>query len=78
MLAAALRAGVPYVGLIAGRRRAAAVLAEVEGGGRVHAPAGLDLGARTPGEIALSVYAQIVAERRGGPGGIAAGGTAEG
>ncbi|GIN02013.1 XdhC family protein [Planomonospora venezuelensis] len=62
-LAAALRAGVPYVGLIASRRRAAAVLAEVEGGERVHAPAGLDLGSRTPGEVALSVYAQIIAER---------------
>ncbi|GIH76727.1 XdhC family protein [Planobispora longispora] len=64
VLTAALRAGVPYVGLVASRRRAAAVLAGVEGGERVHAPAGLDLGSRTPGEIALSIYAQIVAERR--------------
>jgi xanthine dehydrogenase accessory factor len=32
--------------------------------GRVFAPAGLDLGARTPEEIALSVMAQIVEQRR--------------
>jgi xanthine dehydrogenase accessory factor len=30
---------------------------------RVHTPAGLDIGARTPAEIALSVYAQLVASR---------------
>jgi xanthine dehydrogenase accessory factor len=69
-LAAALRAGVPYVALVASRRRAAGVLAEVGALGvpaedlaRVHAPAGLDIGARTPAEIALSIYAQMAAER---------------
>ena len=31
---------------------------------RVHSPAGLDLGGRTAAEIALSVLAEIVAERR--------------
>ena len=30
---------------------------------RVHTPAGLDIGARTASEIALSVYAELVAER---------------
>ena len=35
---------------------------------RVHAPAGLDLGARTPEEIALSVLGEIVMLRRGGSG----------
>jgi xanthine dehydrogenase accessory factor len=60
VLRAALVAGVPYVGLIASRKRAAAVLAGLEDGGRVHAPAGLDLGARTPGEVAVSVYAQLI------------------
>jgi xanthine dehydrogenase accessory factor len=68
VLAAALTAGVPYVALVASRQRAAGVLAavaarEVLGVERVHAPAGLDIGARTPGEIALSVFAQIVALR---------------
>jgi xanthine dehydrogenase accessory factor len=68
VLAAALTAGVPYVALVASRKRAAGVLATVAACGvadtdRVHAPAGLDLGARTPAEIALSIYAQMVAER---------------
>ncbi|MEV4469625.1 XdhC family protein [Nonomuraea salmonea] len=61
VLREALRRGVPYVGLIASRRRGAAVLAGLEGGERVHAPAGLDIGARTPGEVAVSVYAEIIA-----------------
>ncbi|UBU17324.1 XdhC family protein [Nonomuraea gerenzanensis] len=60
VLREALAAGVPYVGLIASRRRGAAVLARVEGGERVHVPAGLDIGARTPGEVAVSVYAEII------------------
>lgn len=35
---------------------------------RVWAPAGLDLGAATPEEIALSIVSQMVALRRGGSG----------
>lgn len=67
LLEKALRAGVPYVGLVASRKRGAAVLASLdvtpEQRSRVHTPAGLDIGARTPAEIALSVYAQMVASR---------------
>jgi xanthine dehydrogenase accessory factor len=67
VLTAAARAGVPYVGLVASRRRGAAVLAALdltaEQQASVHTPAGLDIGARTPAEIALSVYAEIVALR---------------
>jgi xanthine dehydrogenase accessory factor len=65
VLSAALRAGVPYVGLIASRRRGATVVAELAepDAHRVHTPAGLDIGARTAPEVALAVLAEILAER---------------
>ena len=67
-LTAALHLGVPYVGLVASRIRGAAVLASLdvpdEQRARVHSPAGLDIGGRTAAEIALSVLAEIVQERR--------------
>ena len=70
-LTAALRCGVPYVGLVASRVRGAAVLASLdvpaELRARVHTPAGLDLGGRTAPEIALSVLAELVRERRSAP-----------
>jgi xanthine dehydrogenase accessory factor len=74
VLAAALRAGVPYVGLVASRRRGAAVLAELdvpeELRARVRTPAGLDLGARTAMEVAISILAELVtvgAQQRAAP-----------
>jgi xanthine dehydrogenase accessory factor len=65
VLAAALRAGVPYIGLIASRRRGAAVVAGLDrlDAARVHTPAGLDIGARTAPEVALSVLAEIMSDR---------------
>jgi xanthine dehydrogenase accessory factor len=67
VLAVAVRAGVPYVGLVASPRRGAAVLASLDltDGERpaVHTPAGLDIGARTPGEVAVSILAEIVGLR---------------
>jgi len=71
-LTAALDAGVPYIGLVASRRRAAGVLDELVQArpdlariapGRVHSPAGLDIGARTAAEIALSILAEVVSTR---------------
>ncbi len=66
-LETALNAGVPYVGLVASRVRGAAVLATLDvpadQKARVHSPAGLDIGARTPSEIALSILAEIIALR---------------
>jgi xanthine dehydrogenase accessory factor len=63
-----LRSGVPYVGLVASRQRAAAVRAQLEdrgvpGAATIRNPAGLDLGARTPPEVALSILAEIVQTR---------------
>ena len=68
-LAAALRASVPYVALVASRRRGAEVLASLDvdpaDRERVSVPAGLDIGARTAPEIALSILAELIASRRG-------------
>ncbi len=71
ILAAALRAGVGYVGLVASHKRGAAVLAALREDGvseelleRIDTPAGLDIGARSPSEIALSILASIIQERR--------------
>ena len=67
-LVAALTAGASYVGLVASRKRGEAVVASLDVDealrARVHTPCGLDIGARTPDEVALSILAEIVAERR--------------
>jgi xanthine dehydrogenase accessory factor len=68
VLEAALRAQVPYIALVASRRRGPAVLASLEVDerlrSRIHTPAGIDIGARTPPEVALSILAEIVAVLR--------------
>lgn len=67
VLTAALRAGVGYVGLVASPRRGAQVVASLDVDDdlrqRVDTPAGLDIGARTPQEVAVSILAAIIAER---------------
>jgi len=64
----ALEAGVPYIALVASRRRGAAVLDELdltpEQRARVSTPAGLDIGARTAGEVALSILAEVIEKLR--------------
>ncbi len=66
-LLVALQAGTPYVGLVASRKRGGAVVTSLDICGsmktRVRTPAGLDIGARTAPEIALSILAEIVASR---------------
>ncbi len=64
MISEALRAGVSYVALVASPKRGAAVRAELdvpeELAAQLHTPAGLNIGARTPAEIAISILAQMV------------------
>lgn len=70
VIRAALDAGVGYIGLVASRIRGTAVLAEItptdEERARIHTPAGLDIGARTPAEIGLSIVADVVQRVRSG------------
>ncbi|OBF19431.1 XdhC family protein [Mycobacterium sp. ACS4331] len=69
LIRAALDAGVGYVGLVASRSRGASVLDSLTltdaERARVHTPAGLDIGARTPAEIAVSIAAEVIATVRG-------------
>ena len=64
-----------YIGMIGSRRRVRATFIQLEGEGipheviaRVRAPVGLDIGAQTPAEIAISVLGEMILERRGGTG----------
>lgn len=64
-----------YVGMIGSLRRVSTVLTHLAQEGvprealeRVYTPIGLDIGAETPEEIAVSVVAELVLVRRGGTG----------
>lgn len=64
-----------YVGLVASRRRGGAVLDFLTSTGvdaaavkRVHVPVGLDIGAMSPAEIAVSIMSEILAVRSGATG----------
>ncbi|HZP29102.1 MAG TPA: XdhC family protein [Acidimicrobiia bacterium] len=67
VLRAALDDAVPYIGLVASRRRGERVLDALdltpEERARVRTPAGIDIGARTPEEVGLSILAEIVSIR---------------
>jgi xanthine dehydrogenase accessory factor len=77
-LAAAVGWAPEYIGVVASAKRFGEMRAVLAGRvadaelARVKNPAGLDLGARGPEEIALSVLAQIVQERRAAPARVAA------
>ena len=74
-LAAAATSGAAYVGLVASRKKATFLFDYLRANGvpneqlaRVKAPAGLDLGGMTPGEIALSILAEVVQQQHVGAG----------
>ncbi len=74
VLREALGSPASYVAMMASRRRASGLLEELEreqvpGLEKLQVPAGLDIGGKAPGEIALSVVAEIVARSYGRNGG---------
>ncbi|MEW6668174.1 MAG: XdhC family aldehyde oxidoreductase maturation factor [Thermodesulfobacteriota bacterium] len=67
-----LRSGARYVGMIGSRRKKALIYESLLKQGftqadldRVHAPIGLDIGAETPEEIAVSIVAELIRVRAG-------------
>lgn len=75
LLERALRLPIAYVGAMGSRRTHLARLEQLREAGvgdaelaRLHSPIGLDLGARTPEETAVSIAAEIIAVRHGGTG----------
>jgi xanthine dehydrogenase accessory factor len=69
-LKAAIDAKLPYIGLVASPKRGKALLEELRADGVAEAdlagvdyPAGIDIGARTPPEVALTVLARVIQTR---------------
>jgi xanthine dehydrogenase accessory factor len=71
-LSAVVRSQAKYIGLIGSRRKIIKIFEDLREQGcsteqlsRVHAPIGLNIGAVTPAEIAISIAAELIALRRG-------------
>jgi xanthine dehydrogenase accessory factor len=71
VLSWAVRTDARYIGMIGSKRKVISVYRALEGEGysaaefeRVHAPVGLDIGALSPEEIAVSICAELIAVRR--------------
>jgi xanthine dehydrogenase accessory factor len=71
-LQAVLGRGLRFVGLLGSRPKVVHIFAALQERGvsvqelaRVHAPLGLEIGAQTPDEIAVSILAEMIAVRRG-------------
>jgi xanthine dehydrogenase accessory factor len=69
---AALRSEAGFIGALGSRRtalerneRLAQAGVDAEGISRVHSPCGLDIGAATPEEVAISIMAEVIAARAG-------------
>lgn len=76
-LPALLEHEAAYIGVIGSRRRWATTKKRLSAAGvsdahinRIHSPMGLELNAETPEEIAVSILAQIIMQRRGGDGAV--------
>ena len=74
-LRAALNTAARYIGLLGSRRKRALLFRTLEAEGfpktstgRIITPVGLDIGSITPEEIAISIVAQLIRERRGNAG----------
>lgn len=77
-LKAMLGSDIPYIGLLGPRKRTLKMYADlakedrglsVEDEKRIHSPVGLDIGAASPEEIALSILAEIITHFSGRSGG---------
>lgn len=75
-LSAAARSDAGYIGLMGSRRKVALIYRQLLADGvpeerlrDIHAPIGLDIGAVSPEEIAVSIMAEITMDRMGGRGG---------
>jgi xanthine dehydrogenase accessory factor len=71
MLRWAVQTSARYIGMIGSKRKTITIFKELQTEGlaahlfdRVHAPVGLDIGAITPEEIAVSITAELIAARR--------------
>jgi xanthine dehydrogenase accessory factor len=74
VLAWAVRTEARYIGMIGSKRKVLSVYKALENDGfkpeefeRVYAPMGLEIGALSPEEIAISIAAELVAVRRNAP-----------
>jgi molybdopterin adenylyltransferase len=75
-VAAALRSGARFIGMMGSRRHVGPYVETLRAGGftdddlaRLRSPVGLDIGATTPAEIALSIAAGLIAARKNHDGG---------
>jgi len=71
VLASVIESDAAYIGMIGSRKKNATVFQYLEEQGvsaqelkKVHAPIGIDIGAQTPEEIAVSIIAEIIQVRR--------------
>ena len=79
MLRALLPSAIPYVGMLGPKKKLDRMLDELKAEGispdeqqlkKVYGPTGLEIGAETPEEIALSIIAEIQSVLEGKPGGM--------